>query len=113
MINRGAIVVRLLEPFVRWINEADPVVDDPGISLESANEDKTIYLITEDDADNLERWLKKNYMTLFEQELEEWYVDETLWPKKRNRKMFNEWIEIECHSVILDTVGGRITDDET
>ena len=113
MINRGAIVVRLQEPFVRWINEADPVVDDPGISLERANEDKTIYLITDDDADNLERWLKKNYMTLLEQELEEWYVDEMLWPKNRNRKMFNEWIEIECHSVILDTVDGQITDDET
>jgi hypothetical protein len=46
MINRGAIVVKLQEPFVRWINEADPVVGNPGISFESANEDKTIYLIT-------------------------------------------------------------------
>ena len=42
MINRGAIVVRLQEAFVRWINEADPVVDGSGISVESANEDKTI-----------------------------------------------------------------------
>ena len=112
MINRGAIVVRLQEPFVRWINEANPVVDGLGMSLESANEDKTIYLITDDDAENLDRWLKENYMALFEQELEEWYVDETLWPENRNRKMFNEWIEIECHSVILDTVDGNIVDDE-
>ena len=52
-------------------------------------------------------------MILFEQELEEWYVDEMLWPENRNRKMFNEWIEIECHSIILDTVDGNIIDDET
>jgi hypothetical protein len=113
VINRGAIVVRLQEPFVRWINEACPVVDGPGISLESANEDKTIYLITDNDAEKLDRWLKENYMILFEQELEEWYVDEMLWPENRNRKIFNEWIEIECHSIILDTVDGNIIDDET
>ena len=97
---------------MRWINEASPVVDAPGISLESANEDKTIYLISDDDAENLDQWLKESYMALFEQELEEWYVDETLWPENRNRKMFDEWIEIWCHSVLLDTVDGKIVDDE-
>ena len=53
-----------------------------------------------------------NDIEFFENELEGWYTDETLWPKNRDYKTFMEWIEVECHSVVLDTVGGEIYDDE-
>ncbi len=53
-----------------------------------------------------------NYEALFESELEEWYTDEKLWPKKRDIKLFHEWFEVECHTVIIDTIEGPIEDDE-
>jgi len=34
MLNRTAIILRYQEPFVRWINEADPVVEEPNIDIE-------------------------------------------------------------------------------
>ena len=112
MINRSAVILKYKEPFVRWINEADPYKDDPGITSENANEDRTVYLITEDDAENIEKWIALNFKTLFESELEGWYTDESLWPKKRDRKAFDEWFSVECHTVIIDTVGDAIEDDE-
>ena len=113
MINRAAIILRYKEPFIKWINESDPYDDDPGITLESANKERTVYLISDTDAENYEQWIELNYKELVESELGNWYTDEALWPKKITEKMFDEWFEVECHSVLIDTVGGKIYDDET
>ena len=103
------------EPAVKWINEADPVDDDPGITIQNVNCENTIYLVTNEDCDGevaVERWIRRNYKALFESELEGWYTDPELWPKARTYKKFKEWFEVEYHSVLIDTVGGEIYDDE-
>ncbi len=112
MVNRAAVILKYKEPMVRWINESDPFDDNPGITLASANEDCTVYLITNTDAENLQRWLTLNFKTLFQNELDGWYTDESLWPRRLTRKMFNAWFDVECHTVLLDTVGGAMMDDE-
>ncbi len=78
MINRAAILLRYKEPAVRWINDADPVVDDPGITMDDVNLDNTVYLIRDEDGEDeetVDRWVRENYQTLFESELEGWYSD--------------------------------------
>ena len=62
----------------------------------------------------MQRWkgISENYETLFKNELEGWYTDENSWPQKRDYKTFNEWFDVECHSVILDLVGDEIVDNE-
>lgn len=112
MVNRAAVILKLKKPFVEWVNKSDPYDKDFKISLEEANLERTVYLIHENDAENLDQWIKLNFSQLFESELEDWYTDESLWPKKRTRKMFDEWFSVECHSVITDTVGTQIFDDE-
>ena len=112
MINRAAVILKYKAPFIQWVNDADPYKDNPGITLESENKDCTVYLILEDDAENLEEWISLNFKQLFESEIEDWYTDESLWPKNRNRKLFDEWFDVECHSVLIDTVDGKIIDDE-
>ena len=112
MVNRGAVILKYKEPFVRWINEADPIKGKSEITMSHANEDRTVYLITDADAENVGKWIRKNHVALFENELGGWYNDETLWPGNRDYKTFKEWFEVECHSVITDTVGGEIYDDE-
>ncbi len=116
MINRAAILLRYKEPAVKWVNEADPYDDDPGITIDSANDDRTVYLLKDKDADtpgSLGKWIKRNYKTLFESELEGWYTDESIWPGKRDLKLFSEWFDVECHTVIEDTVGLPIEDNES
>lgn len=115
MINRAAVILVYKKPAIDWINEADPSDNSPEITAESVNEDNTVYLIREEDADTpdvLNQWIKLNYKVLFENELENWYIDESLWPTKRTLKMFHEWFKVECHSIIEDTVGLPIEDDE-
>ena len=112
MINRAAVILKYKAPFIQWVNDADPYKDNPGITLESENKDCTVYLILEDNAEKLEEWISLNFEQLFESEIEDWYTDESLWPKNRNRKLFDEWFDVECHSVLIDTVDGKIIDDE-
>ena len=116
MINRAAVLLRYREPAVRWINEADPYAEYSGIGLENVNRERTVYLIRDEDADDEEvfqRWLSSSYKMLFENELSGWYTDERLWPENRTMSLFREWFDVECHTVIEDTVGLPIVDDET
>ena len=115
MINRAAVILKYKTPAVKWVNDVDPINDNPGIIMESINKDRTVYLIRDEDADTLDflnQWVMKNFKALFENELEGWYTDERLWPKKRNLKLFYEWFEVDCHTVIEDTVDLPIEDDE-
>ena len=75
-----------------------------------------MYLISDEDGDDdhtFEAWLSENYIALFETELEGWYTDESLWPQDRSRAIFDSWFIVELNTVLVDTVGGEICDDET
>ncbi|MFK5915734.1 MAG: hypothetical protein QM484_15310 [Woeseiaceae bacterium] len=114
MINRAALILIYKEPAIKWVNDADPYNDDPGITEENIQDDQTIFLIREEDADTpdmVRQWLKLNYQTLFENELENWYTDEALWPKKRTFALFQKWFGYKCYSVIEDTVDSSIVAD--
>ena len=115
MINRAAIILKYKAAAIRWINEADPNKDDPGITEDEVNSERTIYLINDEagvSRDSIDRWIKRNYKELFESELEEWYSDSRLWPDKRTLTLFRQWFDVECHTLIVDTVGDAITDDD-
>ena len=115
MINRAAILLRLKPLAIEWINKADPYENGVGVSLESANEERTVYLVSDhvaDDAHSVQKWIELNYEVLFENELEGWYTDESLWPPKRDLKLFKKWFEVQCHTVLIDTVEEPIIDDE-
>ena len=96
-INRNAILVKIKQPLLDWINSIYP--DSP---VESTNEG-TIYLIKEKDSNvAIEKWLKKNFDNIFINELNDWHTDEKDWPQKRTYKQFKEWFDVEIHSMILD-----------
>ncbi|PLX49798.1 MAG: hypothetical protein C0613_06380 [Desulfobulbaceae bacterium] len=111
MVNRAALILYYKEPFMKWIADADPSGESPPISLGEVNRDKTVYLIDDSDAENLEAWLKRNYADLFETELASWYIDELLWPPKRDLKLFHKWFDAQCHSLLYDLGSGQIYDD--
>ena len=114
MINRAAIILRYKAPAIQWINDADPYEDDPGITAESVNRERTVYLISDEDAesdDSVADWNERNDANLFEMELEGWYNDPSLWPKDRSLGVFREWFDLECHTVLIDTVVGDIFDE--
>ena len=111
MLNRDLLIVRLKQPFVDWINEADPYKDGPHITLESANEDCPVLLIHEFASEEFESWLESCYQPLFDNILGDWYTDATLWPPDRSLERFKAWCELEVHSMVLDYVAEPLIDD--
>ena len=108
MINRAAVILRYSEPAIAWINAADPYGVGPQVTGPSVNSDRTVYLVGDEVADSdeaLAQWIALNFEALFEQELEAWYTDESVWPTGRTLRLFLEWFEVECHSVLVDTPG--------
>ena len=111
MINRAAIMLKYNQPAIDWINAAYPITDGEKMTLEEVNHERTVFLIRDEDADTpdiVNKWIKLNYENLFENELFSWYADESLWPRKRTLKMFKQWFEVECHTLVVDLVGTPI-----
>lgn len=100
-INRSLIIVKPKHPFLDWARSLDDKNED--LTLASMGQDSTAYLIPEiwHDADEQE-FVKTTYDILFEEQLEEWSLDETAWPQQRNLTMFLEWFEVEFHSLVFD-----------
>lgn len=111
MINRAALILKLKQPAIDWINEVDSY-RDAEISKEEALEERTVYLIDDESAENLDEMLKNNFEMFFEHELLLWYTDESLWPEELSYEMFKEWFEVECHSVVENVVDGPILEED-
>jgi hypothetical protein len=87
--KRVVAIVVPRAPFVEWINAADPSPTNTKITLDDPHHPG-------------KRWIQRNWKAVFEQMLDEWYVDPDLWPRKRTSKMFREWCEVSIHSTVLD-----------
>jgi len=108
MLNRGVLIVRPRQPYLDWAAG----LDDSGL-VPDPDDERTIYLIPyyEDDE---QAWdiLQEVYAEVFERELEGWHTDETAWPQDRSFAMFQEWFDIEFHSVVEDLCADPLVDDE-
>ena len=87
MLNRAALLLRYKDPAVRWINAVDPNPSAVPVTLDDVNTERTVYLISDEDADSsdgVRNWVGANFRALFESELEAWYTDpierQLLWP---------------------------------
>lgn len=112
-INRSLIILKPKGPFLDWTRTLEEAGKD--LTLEQLRDDSTAYLLPEfwDNSDRQE-FLEFAYPVLFEEQLAEWWTDETGWPKNRDLKMFLDWFEVEFHSLVIDLCGEplRAVEDE-
>jgi hypothetical protein len=94
-INRSAIIVKPLQPFIDWLTNLYP--NDEMGDIREIN----TYLVT-DEIEDLETYLKKKFDKLFIMELNNWHPNKKEWPQKRNYKMFNLWFRVETSQMIYD-----------
>lgn len=110
-INRTAVVIRLKQPFIDWLNSFPD--EDSDNTLETASSENMTFLIPEFfGPDESLSYVKKRYSQIFECELLGWCTDEELWPGKRNWKMFQEWFSVEINSEVLDLLDDDIEKEE-
>ena len=103
-LKRSAIVLTPQQPFFEWL-----LLHDPETVIDDEMREGEIYLLPDYETKTaMENWLKKNFDELFEEQLHNWYVDETMWPQNRTFRMFNEWFSHSLHTMIFDTQKGFI-----
>lgn len=99
-INRTAILVKPLQPFIDWCSNLYSKELDETNFLNELKETKT-YLISED-IEDVDAWLKKKFDRLFVYELEAWHTNKKEWPQRRNYKMFNQWFQVDISRMVFD-----------
>jgi len=104
-INRNIIVVEPTEAFLEWARENPD--EDAGLTMKELTADLAAYLIPEQDAD-AEAWLRLNFKTIFEIELDGWCTDPSLWPVDRSFNAFEKFFRVHFCSTVIDLAKGAI-----
>jgi hypothetical protein len=100
-INRAIAVIKPRQPYVDW---ASSLPGDPDeLSLDDLRRDCTAVLLPEFDTPvESEAFIASIAAELFEAELDAWYRDRTTWPLARDYRVFQEWFDVEIHTIVLD-----------
>ncbi|MDH5649990.1 MAG: hypothetical protein OEY67_10085 [Gammaproteobacteria bacterium] len=103
-VEGNVVVIKPKKPYLDWIiSQPDPPEE---LRLEELQNDCTAFLIPEfADYDSARKYVLSHYAKIFELELEAWYADENLWPSGRSQRMFEEWFNVEVHSVVYGLFG--------
>ena len=99
------LIIRPKQPFIDWVNEQCKNEGFPTIAIENYNDEcgPHTYLIPDfEELSKANRWLKKHYLILFEEELAGWTTDENDWPEDLSFKVFTQWFDFEFNLMIFD-----------
>ena len=100
LVNRYVVVVKPRQPMIDWIKVT---TDLPNYTLDKAQQECTSILTPEiENPAALRELLRALKPILFEGELELWYRDRSAWPQPRTPELFDEWFDLEFHSMVWD-----------
>lgn len=110
VLDRWAVLIRYREPYLRWAASLD---EKAPAHAETLPDHTSIYLVPEDLSEDEETFpLKDCFEAIFEQELEDWCMDESLWPKRRDLATFSAWFEVSVQSIVMDLADGPVRVEE-
>ena len=82
---------------------AQPRAASESVTLESLREDTSAYLLPEYGDDRERDEILREFLELFG-----WWTDEQAHPAERTFQMFQEWFEVEFHSMVVDLLEDEI-----
>ena len=110
-VNRAALVLKLKKPFLDWLTYMSEEHDKLDHKLKAGDietegfDNKTVYLIPAfEDNDKFDNFLKKNWESIFVEQLGGWYTDPKMWPQDLSWKLFKEWFDYEIQTMVFDTI---------
>ena len=87
------------QPFSNWLKSIEPEDKQEEMDFEG-----DVYLLPDfEEVKQMAAWLKKHFDLIFSDQLNNWYIDEKLWPRPRTFKLFKEWFDYSLHTMIWDT----------
>jgi hypothetical protein len=103
-LKRSALVLtKKKNPFYVWlasIQTGKSEVND----LETE-----VYLLPDyEEIHQMENWVKQNFDLIFQDQMNNWNIDEDLWVKNRTYQMFKEWFDYTLHTMVFDMEDGDI-----
>src|SRR6056297_2966218 len=99
-VNRTVVIARGKEPYLKWVQNLPYPTE---ITLEELNRECTVYLLGNSEfMDEVEDLIKENFITIFENELNDWWTDPEDWPDTTDYEVFREWFDVEVHSMLRD-----------
>ena len=110
-LNRSAIGVRPRPPFLEWLHAVDPT--SASLTLADLGREPTIYLVSEGtglEAEDAE--LHTVFHTIFEDQLNGWWRDQTAWPTPRSLGTFKRWFDCQFHSMLLDLTDEPLIEED-
>lgn len=113
MVNRCAVLLSPKPPYVAWANSLDD--DGPRFEdVDDPNDDpRQVFLIPDvDQPGQAAAFVDKHFNMFFEEWLESWCTDPSMWPQRRTRRMFREWFEVRIFELVHDTVDEPLVVDE-
>ena len=99
MLNRILVLVIPKKPFYDWERNVFPdlaPMDPNENDYDSFLLNKTYSKI------DLKEILKEEWEWIFESQLHGICTDDSRWPKKRTWKMFTDWFDIKCSTIVVD-----------
>ena len=104
-INRAVLIVKPKQPFLDWASSTGDPPYDP--------DDAFAFLVRElPDSRMSDQLVKKHYREIFEQALDSWMTDISVWPERRDLKTFREWFDVEYHDALVDLEDGPLEAEE-
>lgn len=104
-INRNVLVAEPTEVFLEWAKRNPDT--DLELTMDELLADSTAYLIPEQEG-NAQSWLRRNFKTIFEIELDGWCTDPSRWPVDRSYKAFKKYFRVHFCSSVIDLAEGAI-----
>ncbi len=113
LINRGVAVIKPKQPFVNWLNGLSDSANEAPHTQESLREDCTVLLIPDFySLEEMEAFTNPMKPDLFEQELANYAEDARDWPDDLTAAIFDEWFDLEVHSMVYDAAAIPLLADE-
>ena len=99
-VRRSALVLKPKQPFKDWLVS----LDSGDIKVDITN-NSDVYLLPDfEELKQIESWLKRNYDQIFCDQMNNWYVDDSVWIQNRTYRIFKEWFDYSIHTMIWDTM---------
>ena len=105
LMDASILILHPKQPFIDWVNDQLIRDDLPTVTTENYNDECGLhtYLIPDfEELPKANRWLRKHYLSLFEEELAGWITDENDWPEDLSYKVFAQWFDFEFNLMVFD-----------
>ncbi len=101
IVDRIVTIIRPKQKMLEWLHKQPEV--QANFSLENLQTDCTALLIPPFESPRqAKEYIRQAYLEIFEEELISWGLPKTSWPQNRTYELFNEWFNVDFHSVVLD-----------